>query len=159
MSTSILYHGFGVRDYRYLRTEYRKGQVIFHTEKCAEKRCCVECGSREVIKKGKFIRELRTLPIGRNKVFLAVHLHRLLCRSCAAPKLGQLCEPCMSRKHIRDRAARGASAEVCSGVGQDGAQDSEVFRQKTSAHVYLLPVSSALAAAREKHQPAGAARP
>jgi transposase len=87
MSTSILYHGFGVRDYRYLRTEYREGQVIFHIEKSPEKRCCAECGSRDVIKKGKFIRELRTLPIGRRRVFLAVHLHRLFCRSCAALRL------------------------------------------------------------------------
>lgn len=90
MSTSILYHGFGVRDYRYLRTEYRQGRVIFHIEKSPEKRCCAACGSHEVIKKGKFIRELRTLPIGRKMVFLAVHLHRLLCRSCATLKLEPL---------------------------------------------------------------------
>ncbi len=29
MSTSLLYHGFGVVGYRYLRTEYREGNVIF----------------------------------------------------------------------------------------------------------------------------------
>ena len=28
MSTSILYHGFGVRDYRHLKTEYRDGALF-----------------------------------------------------------------------------------------------------------------------------------
>jgi transposase len=90
MSTSILYHGFGVRAYRYLKTEYREGSLIFHIEKSPEKQCCAECGSRKVIKKGHFVREMRTLPIGRKRVFLVVHLHRLLCRSCGALKLEPL---------------------------------------------------------------------
>ena len=29
MSTSLLYHGFGVRDYRYVRTQYVGGGVVF----------------------------------------------------------------------------------------------------------------------------------
>jgi len=29
MSTSLLYHGFGVRDYRYVKTEYVGGGVVF----------------------------------------------------------------------------------------------------------------------------------
>ena len=29
MSTSLLYHAFGIRGYRYSRTEYHNGQVIF----------------------------------------------------------------------------------------------------------------------------------
>jgi len=90
MSTSILYHGFGVRGYKYLKTEYREGAVIFHIEKAAEKQCCAACGSHSVIKKGRVVREIKTLPIGRKKVFLALHLHRLLCLSCGALKLEPL---------------------------------------------------------------------
>ena len=90
MSTSILYHGFGVRQYRYLKTEYREGALIFHMEKCPDKQRCARCGSRDVIKKGRFVREMRTLPIGAKRVFLVVHLHRLLCRSCGALKLEPL---------------------------------------------------------------------
>ncbi len=33
MSTSILYHGFGVYGYKYVKTEYREGLLIFHIEK------------------------------------------------------------------------------------------------------------------------------
>jgi transposase len=70
MSTSILYHGFGVYGYKYVKTEYREGRVIFHIEKRVEKRQCIECGSRSVIKKGVIIREIKTLPIGRKGVYL-----------------------------------------------------------------------------------------
>ena len=90
MSTSILYHGFGVCEYRYLKTEYRDGTLIFHMEKSSDKQRCAGCGSRDVIKKGKFVRKIRTLPIGAKGVFLVIHLHRLLCRSCGALKLEPL---------------------------------------------------------------------
>ena len=29
MSTSLLYHGFGIRGYRYVRTEYVEGGIVF----------------------------------------------------------------------------------------------------------------------------------
>jgi hypothetical protein len=32
MSTSLLYHAFGIRGYEYIRTEYRGGQLIFTTD-------------------------------------------------------------------------------------------------------------------------------
>jgi transposase len=90
MSTSILYHGFGVKKYRYLKTEYRDGSLLFHIEKIKQEQRCAVCGSRNVIKKGHILRILRTLPIGRKKVFLAVHLHRLLCQRCGLLKLEPL---------------------------------------------------------------------
>ena len=82
MSTSILYHGFRLQHHRYLRTEYVEGTIIFHVETAAGKRRCAQCGSRNFIKKGKKIRRIRTLPIGRRPVFLAAHLYRLWCRAC-----------------------------------------------------------------------------
>jgi len=90
MSTSILYHGFGVRNYRHLRTEFAGGSLIFHIEKSPGKRCCADCRSRDVVLKGRVSRRLRTLPIGGKRVFLQIHLHRLSCRSCGALKLEPL---------------------------------------------------------------------
>jgi hypothetical protein len=29
---SLLYHGFGIKGYRYLRTRYEKGEIIFELE-------------------------------------------------------------------------------------------------------------------------------
>jgi transposase len=37
-----------------------------------------------VIKKGSVVRRLRTLPIGKRTVWLAVHVSRLFCRDCSA---------------------------------------------------------------------------
>ena len=90
MSTSILYHGFGARGYRYLKTEYRKGELIFHIELDPKRRRCVHCGSRHVTKKGRSSRKIRAVPIGTKKVFLRVHLHRLLCKECGSLKLEPL---------------------------------------------------------------------
>ena len=90
MSTSILYHGFGVRHYRHFRTEFVGGSMIFHIEKSPGKRRCVDCRSRDVVLKGRISRRLRTLPIGGKKVFLQIHLHRLWCRSCRSLKLEPL---------------------------------------------------------------------
>lgn len=98
MSTSILYHGFGVYGYKYVKTEYRGGEVIFHIEKAEGKGRCIECGSRSVIKKGRIIRRIKTLPIGRKGVYLAVHLHRLFCQACGALKLEPLLLS-MPKKH------------------------------------------------------------
>ena len=32
MSTSLLYHAFGIRGYRYTRTDYLEGEVVFTIE-------------------------------------------------------------------------------------------------------------------------------
>ena len=41
MSTSLLYHAFGIRGYRYSRTEYHNGQVIFTIDQEPDTyRCC-----------------------------------------------------------------------------------------------------------------------
>ena len=82
MSTSLLYHGFGIRDYRHLKTEYQHGTIVFHIEKKDSRRYCKLCLSRDVIKFGRVSRRLRTVPIGAKKVFLEVHLHRLKCKNC-----------------------------------------------------------------------------
>jgi transposase len=86
MSTGIIYHGFGVRGYKFLKTEFVHGSVIFHIKKTKTKQRCADCGSFGVIRKGHMVRILRTVPIGTKRVFLAVHLYRLHCRVCGALK-------------------------------------------------------------------------
>lgn len=82
MSTSILYHGFGVRHYKYLKTEYEGGEIIFHIEKASGKAFCAQCGAKDVIKFGVVRRRIRTVPIGGRRVWLELHLHRLKCWEC-----------------------------------------------------------------------------
>jgi hypothetical protein len=40
MSQSLLYHAFGLVGYRYVRQEFREGQVMFHIEQPRERLRC-----------------------------------------------------------------------------------------------------------------------
>src|SRR6516164_4185986 len=70
MSTSLLYHAFGIRGYEYIRTEYRGGHVIFTIDQERKTLRCAACGSRDV------------LPIGRRATFLVFSIPRVACRAC-----------------------------------------------------------------------------
>ena len=49
MSTTLLYQAFGIRGgYRYVRTDYSEGKVIFSIEQPREKLRCPACGDRRV---------------------------------------------------------------------------------------------------------------
>ena len=84
MSTSLLYHGFGVRDYRYVRTEYIAGQVVFTIERRLETCRCTACGSENVWREGVVVRRFRTVPIGGKSVELEARIPRLACQDCGA---------------------------------------------------------------------------
>ena len=57
MSTSLLYHGFGVRGYRYVRTDYVEGEVWFSIEQPRDALRCPLCDSGQVIRRGEELRE------------------------------------------------------------------------------------------------------
>lgn len=83
MSTSLLYHAFGVRGYRVTRTDYREGRVVFTIEEHpAKPLACAACGAADTVRKGRQPREFRTLPIGRKPVFLRWDVPRVECRCC-----------------------------------------------------------------------------
>lgn len=82
MSTSLLYHGFGIQGYQYKRTQYDGGAVTFTiSQEQSEYRCPV-CRSRRVMRKGLVPRRFRTLPIGGKPVFVLLSLQRVLCLAC-----------------------------------------------------------------------------
>lgn len=82
MSTSLLYHAFGVRDYRYSRTDYVGGMVLFHVEPKEKLICCAECGSEDVIRRGAKERWFRGVPIGHRLTRIVTKIPRVECRSC-----------------------------------------------------------------------------
>jgi transposase len=90
MSTSLLYHVFGAKDYRYLKEEFKNGETYFHIEKAPFKSKCATCGSKDVIKFGKVTRQIKTIPTGSRSTWLILHLHRLKCRACGAVELEPL---------------------------------------------------------------------
>jgi transposase len=82
MSTSLLYHAFRIRGYKYSRTEYRNGQVIFTVEQEPESYRCSACGSTQVSSRGHVDRCLRSLPIGTRPTYVAFAIPRVECRAC-----------------------------------------------------------------------------
>ncbi|HUT58578.1 MAG TPA: transposase family protein, partial [Phycisphaerae bacterium] len=84
MSTSLLYHAFGVRGYHYQSTKYAGGAVTFTITQPREGYRCAVCGSANVIGKGKHPRRFRTLPIGGKPVYLGLDVPRVECRQCGA---------------------------------------------------------------------------
>jgi transposase len=84
MSTSLLYHAFGVRGYRYTKTEYIEGGVVFTIEQARNSYRCPVCGSGKVIGRGQNRRRFRTVSIGGKSVYLAMAVPRIECRRCGA---------------------------------------------------------------------------
>jgi hypothetical protein len=52
MSTSLLYHAFGLRGYDYVKTDYADGAITFTLHQRPHTCCCSRCGSREVFCRG-----------------------------------------------------------------------------------------------------------
>lgn len=84
MSTSILYHGFGIVGYQYVHAEYSGGKVVFRLRQDRHKMRCRQCGSREVTKKGFSLRRFRCVPIGRKPVVVELPVQRVECGECGA---------------------------------------------------------------------------
>ena len=84
MSTSLLYHAFGVRGYRYRKAEFIEGKVTFTIEQPRESYRCPVCGSEDVKGRGQNPRRFRTVSIGGKRVFLLLAVPRVECRACGA---------------------------------------------------------------------------
>ena len=72
---SLLYHGFGIKGYRYRRTRYEKGEIIFELE--PEERPEVPQGQK-LMRRGFRWRDVRTVAIGLKPVVLRVKVPRWL---------------------------------------------------------------------------------
>ncbi len=63
MSTSLLYHGFGLQGYRHVHTKFYSGAIHFRVQQDGFALRCPECGSYQVKRRGRVMRRFRTLPI------------------------------------------------------------------------------------------------
>jgi transposase len=82
MSTSLLYHGFGIRGYEYVRTSYEGGEVTFAIRQDPKSLRCGSCGSRDVRPRGQIERRFRSLPIGSHRTAVVLPIPRVACRAC-----------------------------------------------------------------------------
>jgi transposase len=82
MSTSLLYHAFGIRGYVYSRTDYDNGKVTFTVHQERGTCRCSSCGSSQVISRGQVNRWFLSLPIGGRGTYVSFAIPRVECRAC-----------------------------------------------------------------------------
>jgi transposase len=82
MSTSLLYHGFGLQGYQHVHTKYYDGAIHFRVRQEVFSLRCPECGSYQVKRRGQVMRRFRTLPIGDKPVWLELLVQRVFCLLC-----------------------------------------------------------------------------
>ena len=82
MSTSLLYHGFGIIGYDYVRTDYQDGHIHFTIRQPKASLRCPACGSSKVSPRGSVTRTFRTLPIGSRHTFVVLPIPRVACEAC-----------------------------------------------------------------------------
>ncbi|MDH3347263.1 MAG: ISL3 family transposase [Desulfobulbaceae bacterium] len=82
MSTSLLYHGFGIVGYRYVRSDYQKGDIIFTITREKFSIRCPTCKSKNIVKRGSVIHRFHSLPIGKKQTYIKTEISRVECREC-----------------------------------------------------------------------------
>jgi transposase len=90
MSTSLLYHGFGLVGYTYVKTAYEEGKVIFTIKHKRDKLRCPECGSQDLVLRGCSPRRFRLVPIGSKVILLDLNVQRVACRRCDTVRQAEL---------------------------------------------------------------------
>ncbi len=84
MSTSILYHCFGItgRGYHDVHTRFQGGCTIFRVGQDPPTLECPQCGSRTVRRKGTAFRVFKAVPIGLHPVSIEFPVQRVFCLAC-----------------------------------------------------------------------------
>jgi transposase len=82
MSTSLLYHAFGLVGYQYVSQHFQGGEVTFRVRQPRERLRCPQCGSDDVWVRGHEERTLRLVPIGPKPTFVTLDVARVWCPAC-----------------------------------------------------------------------------
>lgn len=99
MSNSLLYHTQGLREYKYLSTEYADSKVRIYIEQKEDLLKCVDCGSHNVSLVKIKTREIKGVPMGTKQTVFMLTIRRLRCNDCGADK--QEAIPCIPSEKAR----------------------------------------------------------
>lgn len=109
MPRVILYHGFGIRGCQHLRTQFKEGCIYLHLVRSFN--LCSFFHSFKVTHKGVEVRTLRTLPIGKRRVFVLIRMRRFSFEECRRIRFEDLLIA-ETRKHYT-RALERYVRELC----------------------------------------------
>jgi len=101
MSQSWLYHGFRIRGYRYVATQYVYGQIVLRVEPPRESLRCSSCGSAHVHVVERFRRWWRTLPVGSKGVWIEMDVPKVECQVCGLRRRVEVTFAERLRRHTR----------------------------------------------------------
>lgn len=101
MSTSLLYHAWGLRGYRLVATDFAQGTVVFRLQPNPDTFRCGHCGGRDVMRQGVVVRRFRALPIGRKPVWLELPVQRVWCAACGKTRQVKLAFAAERRTYTR----------------------------------------------------------
>jgi len=82
MTTSLLYHAYGISGVEHKSTKYAESQVVIAAEMTHNSIYCPNCRHYKGIFRGKKIRRFHLPPFGSKKCFLDLTLHRVECHNC-----------------------------------------------------------------------------
>jgi len=82
MSTSLLYHGFGIHGYRYVRTLFESGTIIFRIALYALTQRCPKCKSQTLKRRDTCCAYIQAIPIGSVPGFFELSIQRVECMRC-----------------------------------------------------------------------------
>ncbi len=82
MSTSLLYHAFGIVGYHYVSQQFQEGQVTFRIRQPRERLRCPQCDCDDVWVHGHEERTFRMVPIGSKPTFVTLDVARVWCPVC-----------------------------------------------------------------------------
>src|ERR1700687_2795914 len=111
MSTTLLYHRFGIVGYRYVRQSFEAGITTFRIEQPRERLRCSHCRSEEVWAQGGVERTFRALPIGKQPTFIQVKVPRVRCFDCG--KVRQVRIPFAAPKKHHTRSFERYALDLC----------------------------------------------
>lgn len=101
MSSSWLYHAFGVRGYRYVATRYESGEIVIVVEPPRESLRCPVCGGDHVHVHERFRRRWRTLPVGAKAVWIEMDVPQVYCQVCGGKRRVETTFAEPRRRHTR----------------------------------------------------------
>lgn len=90
MSTTLLYHRFGIHGYTYCSQHFAHDQTFFVIDQPRERLRCSHCQAPQVWIHGRVERIFRTIPIGRQPTSIVFQVPRLCCLRCNAVRQAKI---------------------------------------------------------------------